>query len=170
MSEKKQIKYKTTETIATEGKWAAGEYKYKAWKHHEEFKEGLKQQRIVGSICSSCGRVFVPPTYICGRCFRWVDGTIVVSDKGVITGFVLSTPMKKGTKILGMDPVEMGVVEEEEVLIPCLVNFHGSDTIIQTMLLNVDPKDVKVGMRVQAVWAKDRKGQLSDLEGVEPRK
>jgi uncharacterized OB-fold protein len=100
----------------------------------------------------------------------WVDGTIVVSDKGVITGFVLSAPMKKGTKMLGMDPVERGVVEEGEVLIPRLVNFHGSDTIIQTMLLAVDPKDVKVGMRVQAVWAIDRKGQLSDLEGIEPLK
>jgi hypothetical protein len=65
---------------------------------------------------------------------RWVDGTIVVSDKGGITGFVLSTPMKKGTKMLGMDPVEMGVVEEGEIFIPCLVNFHGSDTIIQIIV------------------------------------
>jgi hypothetical protein len=59
----------------------------------------------------------------------WVDETIVVSDKGVITGFVLSAPMKKVTKMLGMDPVEMGVVEEGEVLISYLVNFHGSDTM-----------------------------------------
>ena len=170
MAEKKQIKYKTKETIVTEGKWAVGEYEYKAWKHHEEFKEQLKQKKIVGSVCSSCGRVFVPPTYICGRCFRWIDERVVVSDKGIITGFVLSTPMKKGTKILGMDPVEMGVVAEGEVLIPCIVKFHGSDTIVQTMLLNVDPKNVRVGMKVQAVWAKEPKGQLSDLEGVEPIK
>ena len=168
MEEKKQITYKTEETIITEGEWPIGEYKYKAWKHHKEFTEGLKQKKIVGSICSGCGRIYVPPTYICGRCFRWMDERIVVSDKGVITGFVLSTPMKKGMKILGMDPVEMGVVAEGEVLIPCLVKFHGSDTIMETMLLNVDPKDVKVGMKVQAVWAKELKGQLSDLEGVEP--
>ncbi|MFQ5999515.1 MAG: Zn-ribbon domain-containing OB-fold protein [Candidatus Bathyarchaeia archaeon] len=170
MEEKKQIKYKTEETIATEGEWAVGEYEYKAWKHHEEFIEGFKQKKIVASICSGCGRVYVPPTYICGRCFRWMNERTVVSDKGVITSFVLSTPMRKGMKILGMDPVEAGIVAEGEVLIPCMVKFYGSDSFIQTILLNVDPKDVKVGMKVQAVWSKKPKGRLSDLEGVEPIK
>jgi len=170
MEEKKQITYKTEETIITEGEWPIGEYKYKAWKHHKEFTEGLKQKKIVGSICSGCGRVYVPPTYICGRCFRWMHERTIVNDRGIITSFVLSTPMRKGMKILGMDPVEMGIVEDGEVLIPCMVKFDGSDSFLQTILLNVDPKDVKVGMRVQAVWAKEPKGQLSDLEGVEPIK
>lgn len=168
MAEKKPFAYKTPETIAVEGEWPVGEYTWKSWKHHDEFLEGLKQKRIIGSICSGCGRVYVPPTYICGRCFRWMDKRTEVSDKGTITSFVMSPPMRRGMRLMGMDPVEMGIVAEGEVLIPCMVKFDGSDSFIQTMLLNVDPKDVRVGMRVKAVWAKEPKGALSDLEGVEP--
>ena len=168
MEERKQLAYKTPETLAVEGEWTMGEYTWKAWKHHEEFVQGLKQKRIIGSMCKSCGRVFVPPSYICGRCHRWVEERTEVSDKGVLTSFVMSPPIKRGMRIMGMDPVDMGLVAEGEVLIPCMVKLDGSDSFVQTMLLNVDPKEVRVGMRVRAVWAKETKGQLSDLEGVEP--
>ena len=81
----------------------------------------------------------------------------------------MSPPVKKGKlRVLGRDPVETGVLKEGEVLIPVFVRFDGSDSNVNTLLIGTDPKDVHIGMRVRAVWAKEPRGALSDLEGVEP--
>jgi uncharacterized OB-fold protein len=77
--------------------------------------------------------------------------------------------MEKGKlKVLGMDPVETGLIKEGEVIIPVFVKFDGADSNTDTILLNVDPKDVHIGMRVKVLWAKEPQGALSDFEGVEP--
>ena len=165
------IKEERPETMSVEGDWDIGAYTWKANKLMEEFVGGLKQKKLIGSLCHGCGKVIVPLRYLCGRCHRKMDGRVVVSDKGTITCFVISPPMKKGKiKVMGVDPVEAGLMQEGEVLIPVFVRFDGSDSNVSTSLIGVDPKDVHVGMRVRAVWAKEPKGQLSDLEGVEPIK
>ena len=55
-----------------------------------------------------------------------------------------------------------------QIVIPVFVKFDGSDSNTDTVLLNEDPKDVHIGMRVKVVWAKELKGGLGDIEGVEP--
>jgi uncharacterized OB-fold protein len=98
-----------------------------------------------------------------------MDGRKTVSDKGTITCFVVSPPIMKGKlKVIGMDPVETGLIKEGEVVIPVFVKFDGSDSNTDTILLNADPKAVHIGMRVKAVWAKEPQGALSDFEAVEP--
>jgi len=167
MAEKKQ----RLETMAVEGTWNVGAYKYKAPRLMEEYVQGLKERKLIGTLCRGCGKVIVPPRNICGRCHRRMDARMVVSHKGTITSFAVSTPVLKGKyKILGMDPVETGVVKEGEIIIPVFVKFDGADSNVHVVLMNADPEKVHVGMRVQAVFAKQTKGALSDLEGVEPLK
>ena len=157
------------ETMCVEGQWNIGASKYKASRHMEEYIQGLKQKKIIGSLCRGCGKVIVPPRNLCGRCHRKMDRRRVISDKGTITCFIVSPPVKKGKfRVLGTDPVETGVLKEGEILMPVFVRFDGSDSNVNTLLIGADPKDVHIGMRVKAVWAKEPKGALSDLEGVEP--
>lgn len=163
------IKDERPKTIGVEGKWNISSYHYKGSKLLEEYVEGLKHKKLIGSFCPGCGKVIVPPRNLCGRCHRIMDGRKVVSDRGTIACFIVSPPMEKGKlKILGMDPVEMGLIKEGEVLIPVFVRFDGADSNIDAILLNADPKAVHIGMRVKVLWAKEPRGALSDLEGVEP--
>ena len=60
------------------------------------------------------------------------------------------------------------MIKDGEVVIPVFVKFDGSDSNTDTILLNANPKDVHIGMRVKVVWAKNLQGALSDIEGVEP--
>lgn len=162
-------KNKPVMTMAVEGTWNIGAYHYKAPRLTEEYVQGLKERKLIGSLCRGCGKVIVPPRNICGRCHRRMDGRQVVSNIGTITCFVTSAPMVKGkVKVFGMDPVDMGLVKEGEVVIPVFVKFDGSDSNVHTVLLGADPEKVFIGMRVAAVFAKETKGALSDLEGVEP--
>ncbi len=163
------LKEERPETLGVEGEWNIGAYTWKANRLLEEFVEGLKQRKLVGSLCFGCGKVIVPPRNLCGRCHRKMEGRVVVSDVGTVTCFIISPPIKRGKiKVLGMDPVEQGLIQEDEVIIPVFVKFDGADSNLGTLLIGADPKEVHIGMRVRAVWAKETRGELSDLEGVEP--
>ncbi len=163
------IKDERPETIGAEGTWNISSYNYKGSRLMEEYVEVLKQKKLLGSLCPGCGKVIVPLRNLCGRCHRKMDGRKIVSNRGTITCFIVSPPMEKGKlKVLGMDPVETGLIKEGEVIIPVFVKFDGADSNTDTILLNVDPKAVHIGMRVQVLWAKEPQGALSDFEGVEP--
>lgn len=166
------IKEQREETISVEGDWDVGGST--TWKHStllQEYAQGLKEKKIIGSLCPGCGKVIVPPRNICGRCHRKMDEKVVVSDIGTVTCLVISAPFAKGqAKVLGMDPVEIGLVEEGERVISVYVKFDGADSNVDTELIGVEPEKVYMGMRVKAVWAKEPQGKLSDLEAVEPLK
>lgn len=160
---------KAAETMAVTGSWNVGAYQYKAPGLLPEYAQGLKEGKLIGSLCRGCGKVIVPPRNICGRCHRKMDGRMEVSTIGTITAFVTSTPVVKGKySIFGLDPVDTGLVKEGEVIIPAFVCFDGSNSNVHTILMDADPDKVDVGMRVEAVFAKERKGALADLEGVRP--
>lgn len=163
------IKEERPETLSVEGEWAYGAHEYKANTLLDEFCEGLKEKKLIGSLCLGCGKVIVPPRAICGRCHIRMEGRQVVSDKGTVVSYIVSPPMVKGKyKMLGMDPVELGIVKEGESLVPGHVRFDGSDSPYNLPILNAKAEEVRVGMRVKVVWKEGLEGKLSDIEGVEP--
>lgn len=165
------LKDERRETMMVDGFWNIGAYRYKANTLMEEYVQGLKEKKLIGSLCPGCGKVIVPPRNLCGRCHRRMDKRIVVSDKGTITSFVVSPPIRKGVyKVLGQDPVEAGLIKEGDIIIPVFVRFDGSDSNVNITLIGAGPDKVHVGMRVRVVWAQELQGKLSDIEGVEPLK
>jgi len=163
------LKDERPETMMAPGRWEFGAARYKAHGLLQEFVDVLKQKKLLGSLCTSCGKVIVPPRRICGRCHQYMEGRQIVSNIGTVTGFLVSPPVEKGKfKMFGMDPVESGVLKEGEVLIPAFVKFDGADSNFALVLNDVKPEDVYVGMRVEAVWVEKPQGHLSDIQGVTP--
>jgi len=163
------VKDERPQTMMVEGDWQVGAYRYKAPRLLEEYTQGLKQKKIIGSLCLGCGKVIVPPRNICGRCHRRQEERREVSPIGTITSFVISPPVVRGKyKLFGLDPVDTGALKEGEVMVPVFVRFDGSDSNVACLLFNADPNKVFIGMRVKAVWASELKGAMSDLDGVEP--
>jgi len=163
------IKDKRPQTMMVTGDWQVGAYRYKAPRLVEEFVAGHKEKKLIGSWCPGCGKVIVPPRYICGRCHRIMDERMVVSNWGTVSSFIISPPAEKGKMIIfGIDAVESGTIKEGTVITPAFIRFDGSDANVGTEIINVDAKDIYVGMRVKAVWADNPQGMLSDLLGVEP--
>ena len=162
---------KRKETLAVEGDWPIGSYVYKAPPLYKELLACYKEKKLIGSLCTGCGMVYVPLRNICGRCWRKIDARVGVSDIGTVTGFTISPEIRKGeVKVLGIDPVEAGWLEEGERLIMVYVKFDGANSNYTTILMNAKPEEVHIGMRVRAVWKDEPEGKLSDLQGVEPVK
>lgn len=164
------IKEKFKETSRISGDWNVGAYRWKAPKGYlDEYVAMLKEKKILGSLCKGCGRVYVPPREFCGRCFEKIEEKVIVSNYGKLLAFLVSPPLQKGKiMIAGMDVVAMGILREGETVILGIVQFDGSSSKMVLPILNTKPENVRVGMRVKAIFAEETRGQLSDLLGVEP--
>jgi uncharacterized OB-fold protein len=163
------LKDKRPETMMVNGRWEFGSARYKAHGLLQEFVDALKERKLLGSLCKSCGKVIVPPRLVCGGCHEYMEGRQIVSNTGTVTCFLISPPVEKGKfTMFGMDPIATGVLKEGEILIPVFIQFDGSNSNIALVLNDVKPEDVRIGMRVKVVWAEKTQGHLSDIEGVVP--
>ena len=98
-----------------------------------------------------------------------IKDKVFVSEHGTVLAFLVSPPLQKGKVIIaGIDVIAVGILKEGEQIILAIVRFDGASSVLVLPLLNIKPEDVRVGMRVKAVWADEPKGALADLLGVEP--
>jgi len=113
------------------------------------------RKRIMGTRCSTCNRVYVPARSICKDCFGQLDELVEVSDKGtVLTYTVCNQP----------NPVQ----PVETPLVYGIIQLDGADTGFVHMLGEVDPEQLRVGMRVQAVFKEQREASILDIKYFKP--
>jgi uncharacterized OB-fold protein len=150
MSEEKVI-------IANKGMVRA-EFAFWVGQYLDKFYDALENKQFIGNKCPECGNIFVPPRKICGKCNKtipldknWVD----LPETGTLLNYTITyykvndrtTRKVKKPQILGM------------------VQIDGSNTGIVYRLLNINPDEVKIGMKVKAVWEEKTKGDPSDIKG-----
>src|SRR5439155_7368868 len=63
------------------------EYEWDAGEAMGAFLEGMRDGRIVATVCSACGRTLVPPRKFCERCFRPTDSWTEVEPIGRVETF-----------------------------------------------------------------------------------
>jgi hypothetical protein len=121
----------------------------------------LKNGRLIARRCNRCQRNLLPPRMFCERCFRLTDDWVYVQDTGKVNTFSLCY-------------VSWDVQRLKQPEIPAVIEIDGAfpGAGIMHKLGNVKPKDVRVGMRVRAVWkpAAERTGTITDIKFFEPMK
>jgi uncharacterized OB-fold protein len=119
----------------------------------------LKRGRIIASKCKRCKRVVLPPRIFCEYCFRNMDEWVYLPDTGTLRTFSVVYIDADGERL--KEPRLFAWVEIDGV----------SESIgLFAWLGEVEAKDVKCGMRVQAVWLpeKERKGDIMDIKYFKP--
>ena len=147
MEEKK----KRIETRSALGAW---DVKY-SWQFRAELMDrycaALKDKKILATKCPQCGRVFTPPMPRCGRCFIEIDDSWTeVADKGKVVMYIVMYNTIAGEAL-------------PEPKINAVLQLDGADAWMLAPILNTKPAEMHSGLRVRAVWAKERKGILADL-------
>ena len=119
----------------------------------------LKEGRLIGVHCRHCRRTVIPPRNFCEWCFRPMDDWIALPDTGTVNTFSLcyvTWDMKR--------------VEEPEI--SAVIDIDGTEPLVGIMHLlgEVEPDDVKIGMRVKAVWKppEEREGSILDIKYFKP--
>lgn len=118
----------------------------------------LKNGRIVGTKCDKCHRVLLPARVFCELCFRTVDEWVHLKDTGTVNTFSIAYTGTQAERL-------------KEPQIPALIEIDGSGGVgIMHLIGEVDPKKVKIGMKVKAVWKPkaQREGAITDIKYWKP--
>ena len=115
------------------------DYDYAASPEESLFYRGLNEGRIMGQRCPTCEKVYIPPRSACPA-----DGTptaeeIELSHTGTVTTFCIVNVPFLGQKIA-------------PPYVSAYVLLDGADIAVLHLILGVPADEVRMGMRVKAVW------------------
>ena len=118
------------------------------------FQEIRDHRRIMGIRCPACRKVYVPPRRVCGQCYKEMKEFVEVGPGGEIGTFTI-------LRYAFIDP-ETG----EQKPVPYgygFIRFDGADTLFQHYIDIDDESKVRIGARVEPVFADDPKGTIKDI-------
>jgi uncharacterized protein len=133
------------------------DYQYAASPEESAFYRGLNEGRILGQRCPTCQKVYVPPRSACPA-----DGTptaeeVELSQTGTITTFCIVNVPFLGQKIT-------------PPYVSAYVLLDGADIAVLHLILGVPAHEVRMGMRVRAVWKPEEEWtySLENIDHFEP--
>lgn len=131
-------------------------FNYAVGMYGSKFFKALREQKFLGTRCSGCGKVYIPPRRVCAPCFKEMIEFIEVGPKGIILTFTI-------LRYAFIDP-ETG----EQKPIPYgygFIQLDGADTMLQHYINITDESKLKIGARVEPVFANKPKGTIRDVKG-----
>jgi len=116
------------------------DYRYTAGRATERFLRGMAEGRILGQRCPSCGKVYVPPRGACPPCGVATRDEVEIPGKGTVTTFCI---VRIPSESLSLPPP-----------FACAhVLLDGADLPFFGLVHECPFDQVRMGMRVEAVWA-----------------
>ena len=133
------------------------EYTYTANPVTEIFLRGTQERRLLGRRCSACAKVYLPPRGVCSMCgAAFTDEIVEIPDTGTVATFAVVNVNFASREV----DLPYAVVE---------VLFDGAAITSQFLIQGVTHDQVRMGMRVKAVWKEGDLGPtLSNISYVEP--
>jgi uncharacterized OB-fold protein len=121
------------------------------------FREIQEKGRFLGTVCTSCGIVYVPPRLYCERCFAHLEEWMEVPGTGRVYTFTIVHLDLDGNRLA-------------EPRIMAFVQLDGADGGLVHFVDEVDPDEICVGMAVEAVFKPEanRKGSILDIAHFRP--
>ncbi len=125
------------------------------------FLRGLRDGELWGKRCERCGRTMVPPRMYCEDCFRPTDEWVKLRDTGRVMTYSVSYVNADASRREGEEPILVAVIEIDGAT-PMMGVLH--------LLGEVDPHEVGVGLKVEAVWRPkgERQGAITDIRYFRP--
>ncbi|MHA1803945.1 MAG: Zn-ribbon domain-containing OB-fold protein [Promethearchaeota archaeon] len=126
----------------------------------DKFYDSLEQKKIIGNKCQKCGDVFVPPRKICGKCNITIpleENWVELPDTGILVNYTI-TPYRVSDRR----------ARKAKSMIIGMINIDGSNTCIVYPLLDVNPENIKLNMKVKIAWNDKTEGAPSDIKGFTP--
>ena len=128
------------------------DYLYAASPEESAFYRGLEEGRILGQRCPACRKVYVPPRSACP-----VDGVATTDEvelghTGTVTTFCIVNVPFMGQKIT-------------PPYVSAYVLLDGADIAFLHLILDIPAEEVRMGMRVKAVW-KPREEWGTTIENI----
>ncbi|MDP8257590.1 MAG: OB-fold domain-containing protein [Candidatus Alcyoniella australis] len=120
-------------------------------------KELRDNKRIMANRCPKCGRFQLPPREVCAICRVEAVEFVEVGPEGVIQSYDL-------VYYASPDPLTGEARQAPYTTVNVLLDgVEGKDTLWH-LLDETDPKKIKRGMRVRAIFNEQRSGSVTDIK------
>ena len=114
-------------------------YEHTASPGESAYLRGLAEGRLLGQRCGVCGQVYIPPRGTCPADGVPTDDEVELPDSGTVTSFCIVNVGYPGQRVT-------------PPYVAAAVLLDGADIAFQHLVLGCDPGEVRMGMRVRAVW------------------
>ncbi len=105
----------------------------------DTYLRGLAEGKLIGQRCPLCDKVYMPPRGACPTCGVPTEVNVELPDVGTVTTFCVVNVPFLGQKIT-------------PPYVAAYILLDGADIAFLHLVLGCAPKDVRMGMRVRAVW------------------
>lgn len=131
-------------------------YTYSAGPMASKFLTALRdEKKIYGIWCPDCNRVLVPPRSVCGKCGSELKDWMPLSGRGKLVSYTV-VRYAEATHPL---PAPWGLA---------VIQLEGAHTGFTHLLGEVDEKKLRVGLAVEPVFARERRGHILDIAYFRP--
>ncbi len=127
-------------------------YRFTAGRAASRFIKGLLDKKILGQRCPECLKVYVPPRGSCAACGVPTQEEVELPPSGIVTTFCVVNVPFYGQKI--KIPYVTGTIL-----------LDGADIGFMHLLQEVEADEVRMGMRVEAIW-QDEADMVPGLESI----
>jgi uncharacterized OB-fold protein len=114
-------------------------YEHTASSGESEFLRGLAEGRLLGQRCPACGKVYIPPRGACPTDGVPTADEVELPDTGVVTTFCVVNVPFPGQRV-------------KPPYVAAAVLLDGADIPFQHLILGCEASEVRMGLRVKAVW------------------
>ena len=121
-------------------------YMHTASPAESAYLRGLADHRLLGQRCGVCGQVYVPPRGTCPADGVPTREEVELPDTGTVTTFCVVNVGYPGQRVT-------------PPYVAAAVLLDGADIAFQHLILGCEPGEVRMGLRVRAVW--DDSGGIS---------
>ncbi|MBC2959073.1 Zn-ribbon domain-containing OB-fold protein [Nocardioides deserti] len=128
------------------------DYLYAASPEESSFYRAIAEGRIIGQRCPTCGKVYVPPRSACPADGTPTTDEVELSHTGTVTTFCIVNVPFLGQRIT-------------PPYVSAYVLLDGADIAFLHLILDIPAEEVRMGMRVKAVW-KPREEWGTTIENI----
>ncbi|MGH3734099.1 MAG: OB-fold domain-containing protein [Micromonosporaceae bacterium] len=114
-------------------------YRHSASPEESRYLRGLAEGRLLGQRCPRCRKVYVPPRGACPTDGVPTTDEVELPDRGILTTFCVVNVPFPGQRI-------------EPPYVTGYVLLDGADIGFLHLVLGCPAEEVRMGMRVEAVW------------------
>ena len=120
------------------------EYEFTAGAATSRFLRGIAQRKILGERCPVCRKVYVPPRGSCPTDGVATAEQVELAHSGIVTTFCVVNVQFYGQAM-------------EVPYVCATVLLDGADLGLFGLIQDIPFDEVRMGMRVEAVWVEDEK-------------
>lgn len=128
------------------------DYMYAASPEESAFYRGLAEGRILAQRCPTCSKVYVPPRPACPADGTPTTDEIELGHTGTVTTYCVVNVPFLGQRI-------------KPPYVSAYVLLDGADIAFLHLILDIPAEEVRMGMRVKAVW-KPREEWGTTIENI----